>query len=768
MAEISKITLSNNTTYDLKVYTDHIAPMQTKTYTGVIGTANSWAGATFFFGTIMPTNYYSAWYIKYRIYAEAAGSDEARASSEVTVAGTQDALRSYSAFNNIANTSYRPAYYHELYRAKTAGISAGYGHALGVRLYSSWNPTTAANSRTFVIDILETYNCTFTFFNSMTAYASIPGTGTTNYNTYSEMDFATQGLQETGDANDVNYQNREYYSARTAYSQIYRYQLLLSRPDGTLVPTNKVNNSVATTKAYNVGETFDPFGEIFWYNSTENVAAGGAFSNSTLYRQIMFDARYAFNIGGYNTTSLITANKPFYLKATPVDGQAKIDSTGFSQTLPTSEDGLLYIYLGMVYADTYPYRIVLSFKHPVFHYKNGAIRAVTTDSLTVDGHAVATSVGNNANIPTGAAVKTFIEGKGYITGGTNSTSSVTITPSTTDVYSMTSAGSVTAGTAASFTRGSFSGGSFTQGTDSFTANVPAKIDTSKFSGGSFTRGSFSGGSFTQGTDSFTANVPAKIDTSKFSGGSFTRGTFSGGSFTQGTDSFTANTPTVINTSKFSGGSFTRGSFSGGSLTASMDTADPLCINITFTAATHGADSFTAAKLNTGFYTAGTAASFTQGTDKFTAATHAADSFTAAKLNSGFYTAGTAASFTQGTDKFTAATHAADSFTAAKLNSGFYTAGTAASFTQGTDSFTAATHAADSFTAAKLNSGFYTAGTAASFTQGTDKFTAATHAADSFTANKPTAVTLPGRSNAIKAWTGYTSATAAAQTFTGTT
>ena len=130
--------------------------------------------------------------------------------------------------------------------------------------------------------------------------------------------------------------------------------------------------------------------------------------------------------------------------------------------------------------------------------------------------------------------------------------------------------------------------------------------------GSYTQGSFSGGSFTQGTDSFTANTPTVINTSKFSGGSYSH-------------------------SGFNGGSFTRGSFSGGSLAMAMDTTDTKKLNITFTAATHandsftaatyGTDSFTAASLQTGFYTAGTAASFTQGEDEFTPATHGADSHT---------------------------------------------------------------------------------------------------------------------------------------------
>ena len=137
------------------------------------------------------------------------------------------------------------------------------------------------------------------------------------------------------------------------------------------------------------------------------------------------------------------------------------------------------------------------------------------------------------------------------------THTVSITPSTTSVYSITGVG---------------------------TANVPTKIDTTKFNGGSFTRGTFNGGS-----------------------GSFTQGSFSGGS-----------------------GSFTQGAFSGGSLTMSINSTDSKQLDITFTAATHGADSHTHVAA-------------THGADSHThtAATHGADSFTAASLGTGFYTAGTA-------------------------------------------------------------------------------------------------------------------------------
>lgn len=830
-------------TYLPSIYLDDIEPIKSKTYSGIIGTANDWAGATFFFGKIIPSTWYAIWKIKYRIRAYVPGKNAYDQIADVMISGDQGSMRAYASLNTVS--TYLPAYYHELYRLKSAGFNNGYGHLLGLTLRSSSNPTASGYERTIVVDIYETQNCTFDFFDSYIKYENAPGTGTTNYDSYTEMNFCTNGLQETGDSDTIT-QNRVQYTYRKAYTVLYRYQILLSRFDGTLLPVNAVENNTGTGKTLTT-ESFDPFGEIFFYNTTTTTAVNAVIPNNTLYRQCLVDLRFSFNTG----TTLV-AYKPVFIVASPQsDGSAKLHSSPISQDFPSSDDGLIYIFLGYVYAgDTNKYRIEFYLEHPVYWYKNGKVQQYLPNSGTVNGHTIEADVPSGASFTdtkntagaTDTSSKIFLigataqtanpqtyshdtayvgtNGKLYsggnlvLVGGSNASSSVSITPSTTDVYSMTSAGSVTAGTAntptvidttkfsgGSFTRGSFSGGSFTQGTDSFTANTPTVINTSKFSAGSFT----------QGTDSFSANTPTVIDTTKFSGGSFTRGTFSGGSFTQGTDSFTANTPTVINTSKFSGGSFTRGAFSGGSftqgtdsftaaslqsgfytagtaasftrgtfsqgtlptLTLAVDSTDTKQLNITFgqgTLPTHAADSFTAntpTVINTSKFSGG---SFTQGTDSFTAATHAADSFTAASLQSGFYTAGTAASFTQGTDSFTAATHAADSFTAAKLNSGFYTAGTAASFTQGTDSFTAPS----------LQTGFYTAGTAASFTQGTDSFTAATHAADSFTAaklnsgfytagtaNTPTAVTLPGRSSVIKAWTGYTAATAAAQTFTGT-
>lgn len=95
------------------------------------------------------------------------------------------------------------------------------------------------------------------------------------------------------------------------------------------------------------------------------------------------------------------------------------------------------------------------------------------------------------------------------------------------------------------------------------------------------------------------------------------------SFTEGT--FTPNVPTVINTTKFSGGSLgtaTTGAFATAGITAEVGTGDDAETLIFTAASTSSAvtaqGTFTPAEIQSGFYTAGTAAS--KAADTFTAGT----------------------------------------------------------------------------------------------------------------------------------------------------
>ena len=176
------------------------------------------------------------------------------------------------------------------------------------------------------------------------------------------------------DGNDVNYYNRENYGSRTTTAALYRYQFCLTKSDGSLVPVNSVNNSVATNKTLTT-DSFDPFGEIFYWNSTTTYSANANVGNGSWYRQYLADLRYSFNCGGYDVASTLTARAPLYLVCSPQsDGTAKLHSSPLSMTLPSTNDGLIYIYLGRVYEDSKPYRVVLTFNHPVYWYKNGHIQ----------------------------------------------------------------------------------------------------------------------------------------------------------------------------------------------------------------------------------------------------------------------------------------------------------------------------------------------------------------------------------------------------------
>ena len=415
-ATVGDLVVNGSSSFIQGVKSNQIVPFMSKTYTDVIGTANSWSGATFFYGSIKPDSWNNVWRIKYRIKVYVPNHTDYCQMADVMISGKQGDLRSYYSMNTIG--SYYVCYYHELYRMKEAGFNAGYGHSLGVRFYSAYAPTDTNYKRTIEIEVIETENCTFDFYDNCLAYASIPGTGSTNYDTYSEMDFVTNGLQETGDANDVNYYNREYYASRTTKNALYRYQLCVTDSTGQVIPINSVNNSVATNKTL-MTDAFDPFGEIFYWATTSTYAAGANVGNGNLYRQYLADFRYSFNCGGYDVDGTLTARQPLYLVCTPQsDGTAKLYSSPLSQALPTSDNGLIYIYLGRVYEDTKPYRITLSFNHPVYWYKNGAVRQYINEAQTVNGHTV------NADVPSGAKFTDTIT-TATTTGSGNAVTAVT-------------------------------------------------------------------------------------------------------------------------------------------------------------------------------------------------------------------------------------------------------------------------------------------------------------------------------------------------------
>lgn len=348
--------------------------IDTNTYSGIYASANDFANGTFYFGTITPETFYKEWHIKYRIKSSVPSQNNYSGFFEVELWGSQAARTIYKITNAHYSTSYRTLYYHVLYSLTSTGFTNGYGHALGIGLRSSTNSTNSSYPRTFQIDILETDNCSFTFFEAMTKYASIPGTGSTNYNGYSEYDGYNNGLRESGDDNTVTQLLKHGTKLTAGENGIYGYTLVMR--DSTLLKFQSIVTSFGngTSKSKNTSG-FYPY-EIYFYQPwNNNKVSSGSLTGANVYNAFdITDMRYTLNCG-----KTLTASKPLYLKGTITNGLFYLSDEMYSQDLPTSEDGYVYIYIGDV-CDTY--RCNISDHNPIFEYTNGKLHLYNSVTKT--------------------------------------------------------------------------------------------------------------------------------------------------------------------------------------------------------------------------------------------------------------------------------------------------------------------------------------------------------------------------------------------------
>lgn len=172
--------------------------------------------------------------------------------------------------------------------------------------------------------------------------------------------------------NTIGYQLRSNSMSLPMSDIVYRYRLLFTSADGTkFVPANSSTSTNATALRAVNQRPIDPFGDIVYYGTTASVAAGSRPSTAYLWRQNVLALGYSFNRTGAALN--LVEWKAVYLKCTPQnDGSAIIDEdTPYVQTLPVTEDGKIYIFLGVAYSDT---NIELIAEHPVYYFKNGSIR----------------------------------------------------------------------------------------------------------------------------------------------------------------------------------------------------------------------------------------------------------------------------------------------------------------------------------------------------------------------------------------------------------
>ena len=462
MADISKIKIPNGTTYNIKdevartimtgatpsadgaqglvpaptsgnqndylrgdglwctITEGQLKPVETHTYTDIIATKNESRYATFFFAKVNMETWDGIWRVKLKITVTVPGQLAYNATTITELWGTAVTCISYKNQNSIKSTSYRPVYYVSIFTPSSTGFQNGCGAWIGINLVSSGNNTNASYKRSCVVELLDYENCTVEFVNSVITPDNIPNLSahanwyTSIVTSFNNFDFSNPGLRETGDENlSVISRLHNYYTYYTTDSVLYRYQMLFSMSEDRVTPLNNVNNSTGTTKKMLTNVEFDPFGRIFFYNTTTTIAANSLINNSgPVYMYDLIDLRYTFNITSgvaSETVMTLVSNKNVYLKVYPTtNGKVKLASaTPLVQELPSTEDGYWYILLGRQFDW---YRMTLLAEHPVYEYYNGAIRerkpSMHASEYIGDGSQI-TNI-NGSNISSGTVSETRI------------------------------------------------------------------------------------------------------------------------------------------------------------------------------------------------------------------------------------------------------------------------------------------------------------------------------------------------------------------------
>ena len=194
--------------------------------------------------------------------------------------------------------------------------------------------------------------------------------------------------------NTIGYQLRTNSTLMTVTDTARYYKMYFTSANGNQWVPASVNSTNNTTSARPVNQRpIDPFGRIVYCSANTNFTSGSNLTATAIWDVYAFSLGYSFNRTGAALT--LTAKRPVYLKCAPqTDGSAIMDAdTPIVQTLPSAEDGKIYIFLGNAYDATH---LELHMVHPVYYYKSGAIRLWTN---AVTGGSV-----DSVNGQTGAVV----------------------------------------------------------------------------------------------------------------------------------------------------------------------------------------------------------------------------------------------------------------------------------------------------------------------------------------------------------------------------
>ena len=185
--------------------------------------------------------------------------------------------------------------------------------------------------------------------------------------------FAGHGL-DSNTTYTLNYSvDAGQYTAGTGNYAVTRYSILAQKADGTWekITATNASHSVATSKSVNTNGFI--LNQLRYYGTTTVVANGALIATNTLYeKSASVDMRYSTNCGATTTWAL---GDYIYLVGTiGADGLFYLDTTTWwTNALPTTNDGKLYIRLGLVLAAA-GYTMSFFEDRPIFYHDGTGIK----------------------------------------------------------------------------------------------------------------------------------------------------------------------------------------------------------------------------------------------------------------------------------------------------------------------------------------------------------------------------------------------------------
>jgi uncharacterized protein (TIGR02145 family) len=197
-----------------------------------------------------------------------------------------------------------------------------------------------------------------------------------------DIDGCWQVMDYNSDTTTITTIRRYYASQLTTTADLLDYTLTFRKNETHIVPIHSVpagtsgdaanQGSLATNKTMTT-ESFDPFGDILFHRYNHKYTANTLIGIGVLFMQYgsLLDARRIFNCG----QTLISKKELYLVVDLQSDGTVKLaQDPCWSQTLPTTNDGHLYIFLGVTY-DSYRFELLMN--HPIYYHDGTKLRHYT-------------------------------------------------------------------------------------------------------------------------------------------------------------------------------------------------------------------------------------------------------------------------------------------------------------------------------------------------------------------------------------------------------